>query len=357
MSIYRTTFYPSATTAGDALPITVRSGDERPDVAITMRPVPAARVSGRLVAVDGSTPPPMGIFLSGDASRDLVVQRPPDNANFDTAVALTDAAGRFTFLGVPPGEYVLAQSSPFLSRALQTGEPTYWVSQTLTVGTSDITDLVIEAHPPLRVAGRFEFRAAAGSEKPPNAFVSFETPFNEPGQFAVSVQTKGDLSFETLGAGGKYFIRPTELAGWFVQSVTVGGKDYTDRLFDLHEATTSVVVAFTDRPNTLTGMVKDARGVGSATAVVLAFPVDRQRWTGYGRSPRDLVSAITSRDGVYTIRHLPTGDYYLVAVQADDADEWQDPKRLDGLSSRATRVKVNDGDQTRTLDLTVSVVR
>jgi 3D (Asp-Asp-Asp) domain-containing protein len=37
---------------------------------------------------------------------------------------------------VPSGDYALQQSSPFLSRALQTGVPTYWVSQALTVGAT-----------------------------------------------------------------------------------------------------------------------------------------------------------------------------------------------------------------------------
>jgi len=359
MSIYRTTFYPSATTVGDAMPITVRSGDERSDIAIALRPVPAVRVSGRLVMPDGSAPPPMGLFLSGDASKDLIVRRPPPtNANFDTAVSLTDASGRFTFLGVPPGEYVLQQSSPFLGRALQTGEPTYWVSQTVTVGTTDITDMVVQARPALHVDGRAEYRSVAGAEKPQIGSVSFETPFGEPGQFFVqTIRTNGDLRFETFAGGGTYFIHPTENRGWFVQSVMVDGKDYTDRLFDLHEDSTSIVITFTDQPNRITGTVKDARGAASGTAVVLAFPVDRQRWTGYGTSPRELVSAITSPAGAYTIPNLPPGDYYVIAVRADDADDWQDPKVLDVLSNRATKIKVNSGDQTPTLDLTVSAVR
>jgi len=359
MSIYRTAFYPSATTAGDAMPITVRSGDERSDVAITLRPVPAVRVSGRLVMPDGSAPPPMGLFLSGEASKDLIVRRPPpNNGNFDTAVSLTDASGRFTFLGVPPGEYVLQQSSPFLSRALQTGEPTYWVSQTVTVGTADITDMVVQARPALHVDGRCVYRSVAGAEKPPIGSVSFETPFGEPGQFFVqTIRTSGDLRFETFAGAGTYFIHPTENRGWFVQSVMVDGKDYTDRLFELHEDTTSIVITFTDQPNRITGTVKDARGAASGTAVVLAFPVDRQRWTGYGTSPRELVSAITSPAGAYTIPNLPPGDYHVIAVRADDADDWQDPKVLDVLSNRATKIKVSGGDQTRTLDLTVSAVR
>ena len=36
---------------------------------------------------------------------------------------MSDAAGRFTLLGVPPGEYVLEHANRFLSRALREGRP------------------------------------------------------------------------------------------------------------------------------------------------------------------------------------------------------------------------------------------
>ena len=61
----------------------------------------------------------------------------------------------------------------------------------------------------------------------------FETPFGEPGQFAVEATKGATLSFSTVAAGGQYIVRPYELGGWFVHSVTLGGKDITDRAFDL----------------------------------------------------------------------------------------------------------------------------
>jgi len=160
-----------------------------------------------------------------------------------------------------------------------------------------------------------------------------------------------------MGAGGKYFIRPNEIGGWYTQSVTVGGKDYTDRIFELREDTTSIVVTLTDRPTRVAGTVKDVRGATTGTAVVLAFPVDRQRWVGYGREPRDLVSAVTSGTGGYAISNLPPGDYYLIAVESRDADEWQDPKLLELMATRAQKITVAAGDAARTVDLTVSRIR
>ena len=73
------------------------------------------------------------------------------------------------------------------------------------------------------------------------------------------------------------------MVGWFVHSVTLGGKDITDRVFDLQADATSLVVTFTDRPSKLSGTVTDDRGAASPTAVVLVFPADPQRWSGTAR--------------------------------------------------------------------------
>src|SRR6185436_18710169 len=101
-------------------------------------------------------------------------------------------------------------------------------------------------------------------------------------------------SFATVAAGGKYLVRPYERAGWVVESITAGGRDITDRVLDLQADMTSLVVTFTDKLSPVSGTVRDARGDPSATAVVLAFPIEPQRWTGYGASPRNLKSALTA---------------------------------------------------------------
>jgi hypothetical protein len=223
-----------------------------------------------------------------------------------------------------------------------------------------MTDLVVEARPALRVGGRFEFRSGTGLQRPEGlvtAGLSLNTPFAETPGVAVSIRPSDGLTFQTMTAGGTYFIQPNETSGWYTQAVTVGGRDYTNTIFELNEDTTSIVIVMTDRPLTIGGTVRDALGAVSQTAVVLAFPTDRQRWTGYGRSPRTLASVNTTTTGKYTIVHLPAGEYFVIAVEADDTDDWQDPKTLEQLSTRATRITIGAGDAARTLDLSVKGVR
>jgi len=226
----------------------------------------------------------------------------------------------------------------------------------ITVGAEDLGDLIVPLRPALRVEGRIEHRGANNAQVTPG--ITFETPFGEPGQFAAEVTKGATLSFSTIAAGGQYIARPYELGGrWVVQSVTLGGKDITDRAFDLQADATSLVVTFTDRPSKVSGTVTDEHGAATASAVVLVFPVDPQRWSGYGTSPRTLRSALTSRSGVYTFEHLPPGDYYAIAIGDADIDGWRDPARLEMLANQATKLTVAAGDAPKTLDLRLRAIR
>lgn len=357
-AVYPTTYFPAAATAAAAAPIVIAGGEERTDIAIALRPVPAVRVSGRLAAPDGSIPPPTTIRLVGAAMTDITTTglvSGPDHVALDTVSGMSDATGRFTLLGVPAGEYVLAHANRFLSRALQQGQTAYWISQPIAVGADDLSDLVVMLRPALRVEGRIEY--GGGTPQPPLAGITFETPFGEPGQFFVQPTKGATLTFSTVAAGGKYIVRPVETGGWFVRSVTLRGKDITDRVFDLQEDATSIVVTYTDRPSKVSGTVTDVQGSPSTTAVVLAFPVDAQRWSGYGASPRTLKSALTSRHGVYTIDHLPPGEYYAIAVAADDIDGWKHPAVLETLATQATRLTIGADETPKTLDLRVKAIQ
>jgi hypothetical protein len=354
-AVYPTTYFPAAATAAAAAKIPIESGEERTDITISVRPVPAVRVSGRLVTPDGSAPPRTAIKLVGAAMKDVITAGSvsgPEYVGLETVVGMSDAAGRFTLLGVPAGEYVLREANRFLSRAMQQGRAAYWISERVTVGEEDISDLIVTLRPALRVAGRFEFRGGS-TPPPPIAGIGFETPFGEPGQFFAEGTKGATQTFSTIAAGGRYIARPVATRGWFVRSVTLNGKDITDRGFDLQGDATSLVVTYTDRPSKVSGTVTDEQGSRSAMAVVLVFPVNAERWTGYGTSPRTLQSALTDRRGVYTIEHLPPGDYYAIAVGAANIDGWKDPARLEALATQATKLTIAADDSPKTLDLRV----
>lgn len=360
MSMYRTTYYPSATSAAAGTAVTVAAGEERTDLAITLRPVPAARVSGRLVTPDGSAPPPMAIKLIGESMTDVITRSLPSSTaevGFETATAVSDASGRFTMLGVPPGEYDLTHADELLVRSAEGGRTAYWVNQHITVPAGDLRDLVVNLRPAIRIAGRVQFSPGVTppATLPPNqGSLTLENPSVE----ATQVFAPGrNGEFSTIGPGGRYIARAVENSGWFVESITLDGKDITERAFDLQTDATSFVVTYTNRPSKVTGVVKDARGNVAADAIVIAFPTDQQRWRDYGRFPRFLRSVPMTTKGSYTFDHLPPGDYYVIAIEGVDGEGWRDPKVLQALANRAERLTVAAGQASQTLDLTMRSAR
>jgi uncharacterized protein (DUF2141 family) len=190
---------------------------------------------------------------------------------------------------------------------------------------------------------------------PPNqGSLTLENPSVEAAQ-AFALARNGE--FSTIAPGGRYIARAVENSGWFVESITLDGKDITERAFDLETDATTFVVTYTNRASKVTGVVKDARGQAASDAMAIVFPTDPQRWTDYGRSPRFLRSVLMSAKGTYTFDHLPPGDYYVVAIEAGDGDGWRDPKVLQSLATRAERLTVAAGQASQTLDLTMRSVR
>jgi hypothetical protein len=364
MQVYRTTYYPAATTAAEATAFRMESGEERTDLAITLRPTPGVRIAGRLIAPDGIAPPPMSLRLAGAAMHDVATRSlgssDPSAVGFETATGFSDADGRFTLLGVPAGEYVLAQANAFLISSFREGRQPFWLSRPITVGNADVTDLAVDVRPAFRVEGRLEFVGPHGPHTLPPGFgitlVVFETASGEPGQVAVSANRE-TLEFATVAAGGRYVVRPAEPRGWVVDSVTLNGKDITDKAFDLQADATSIVVTFTQDRSPVSGTVKDAGGNSSISAAVLVFPADRQRWTDYGSSPRDLKMAHTTSDGAFSFNHLPPGDYRVIAIEDAESDDWQDPQVLAALATRATTLSIAPGDGAKTVNLTVRSIR
>lgn len=354
IDVYRTTYFPSATTAASAAVITLTGDRERTDVNVRLQPSPAYRVSGRLVTPAGVPPPPMAIRLIGESATDV------GDDGFEAAIGMSDSSGKFTLLGVPPGEYVIKNVNNTFAPAHRQGLPALWVQQKLAVGAKNIDDLIVGLRDELRFEGRVEFRSAGGKQPGTRDIgtsgVVFEPPAGADMLFSPRAQYVNRATFSTFGPAGTYFVRPREGVGWAVESVTLDGKDITDRPVDFSEDTTSLVIVYSDKLATVTGTIKDARGETVTTGVAVAFPVDSTHWSGYGANPRTVKRATGSRGNAYTFDNLPAGEYFIIAIDGAVADNWTDPQMLERLAPQATKVTINAGEP-KTLDLTLKVIR
>ncbi len=184
---YPMTFYPAGSVSANAESIILGLGEERGGIDITVRPVPVSRIFGTMQG-------------PADAIAGLVLRLVPvgleDLGNgSEAATALVASGGRFAFLNVAAGAYIIdaprsplemtfgagqstavlpqapgsrlggSQSGDIASGAPGTGytrrsgqgEDLYWTRTPVTVEGSDITNLTVALTRSLTLAGRFVY--------------------------------------------------------------------------------------------------------------------------------------------------------------------------------------------------------
>ena len=364
MYVYPTRYYPATSTAADAETITVRSGEERTGVDVQLQLNVTSRVSGTVTGPDGPMMAALSLVPdSDDLSTDI---------GFETATTLSDATGRFTFLGVPEGRHHLRaiwaqvpasggqRGAPPPARAQPTapapplptlGGFTLWAARSITVGATDINDLAITLGAGFRISGRTEF--VGGAAQPDPDAVRRMTATIDPADGRPFVSTtmgrgqfdeQGRLSTYQLPPGRYYLRINNPPPGWTLKRATVGGRDISNVPITLDRDVTGVVIMFTDNPSSLSGQVNSASGAPDPTATVLVFPADPGAWTDYGGFPHRLFAIRVDRDGRYHAPRLPAGNYLAVAIADESTADWQDPTVLQTLSRLATTITVGDGE-------------
>jgi len=385
---YPMTLYPGTTTLAGATPIDVTTTSDQFGIDVTLAPVPAVNVSGRL---GGGSAPYSGIVLR------LVPAGLEDLADgSEAATTAVQADGTFTFLRVPAGHYLLTgaaifglqwsaratgQRSPRLPDTpgvdgyLQAGLPMatngLGVSQRapspnearvgfehvpIEVGTDDIRGLVVPVEPPSAIHGEVVFEDVTGPA-PSGAFEL--TPANGAPTLGTPIAgvrgTPPTFDFP-LVAPGDYELR-YGAPGFPIKSITVGGEDRTRQPISVPPGvTTSVIVTVTGKSIKISGTVRDGKGSAVPAAGIIAFPVDQTLWA-HSNFPSPWIGLSTaSSTGSYQLATLAAGDYYLVGVDRAHWDAYTDPAFLASLAAAATRVSLDWGD-TRTVDVPFVVRR
>jgi hypothetical protein len=365
---FPTMFYPTATTAAKAQIITLTSGEERTAVDFLLRPVPTSKVSGTMMGPEGPAANLQITMVNAEADE---LASP-----IDTLSSASDGQGRFTFSGVPPGQYVLrATRSPRMAMgpgetttisqggnvmvfrtATASGsaplptEPTLWAEMMVSVGSKDLSDLTIGLRPGLKVNGMVQFNGTAerpAGDRLSSVGLNLEPADARPGLTGGRGRIDQSGTFTTVGVSpGKYFIRVLGAPqGWTFHSAMVNGRDASVVPIDIEANDVSgVMIAFTDKPSEFAGDVSVDSGAAE-TATVLVFPSDPNAWVGYGSSSRRFSSTRVGKDGKFRVMNLPAGEYFAIAIQDRLATDWQNPRFLESLAPEATRVRVRDGER------------
>lgn len=344
------TYYPEATSPLEAATLRLGSGDVRTDIDVRTHLLPAVSVAGQVTRPDGGSTAHLGVRLALEAAGHLGTF-----FALEAGATLTDTDGRFTFLGVPPGAYLLRMTLVLPAASATTAAPPALAAVVpIAVGNRDVKDVAVTLREAPHVSGHVIFDGA--TTPPPSAplFVEIQSvdiryPSTPPVPRARITETG---EFQTPGVTpGTYVLRATGLPGWTVKSALFEGRDISDTPFEASGNMDNVVVTMTDTPAELTGTVRRADGTADVDATVIVFPGDRALLTARRRQ-----SARVSATGAYALRDLPAGDYLIVAIDDRFAGDWEDPALLETASRAATRVTIRDRDK-RTLDLRTSAIR
>ena len=373
---YGIAFYPNVGRPSDAAPIDLRVGESRSSVDFQLQPTRTARVSGVVQGPQEAVGNrllrliPVGLEELGQGS--------------EAATTVTLADGRFTFVDVPIGSYVLdvkqtlleitytsmvnvatalpapvpfptVRASSFGVRAAPpgvefsslSGPQSMSHSGQLRVDVSDrnLDDVVLLLRRPVTLSGRIVWTPGS---KPSSALSVLEPAAGgrSLGALVSSPKPGTDMfTFDGLMAG-EYLLRT--LGGTAVESIIWEGRDYTERPFDASDGRdiTGVVMTLSNASSSVSGVVSDGTSTLTAGAAVIAFPIEPERWSNYGFNPPRIKSALTTSDGRYQLDGLPTGQYYLLAVPAQLERAWLDPAFLAKHASRANRIRVDRSDAT-----------
>ena len=335
-------FHPAATEVGRASRVTLRAGEERSGIDIQLQYVSLATISGIVSTASGWNP------------ANLTMARTDEVPGFEPVrSARADADGRFTFNAVPPGQYRILARSTAASPVTTSGSPlivppgnSQVALADVTVDGEDVTNVSFSLQSEFTIAGRVAFEGER--PPPPLADLRVSVPVSltiaNAGLAVPQVRLESGGTFRAEGIvpglyrtfGSLQGLR-APIGAWWLKSLVVNGRDILDAPLDLRQGADDAVITFTDRASEIAGTLKDAQGAPVPEAYVVAFSTDRSAWFF---NSRRIAAVRPGRDGQFSIRNLPPGEYRLVAAVDLDQGEWFDPLVLERLLPSAAAITI-----------------
>ncbi|HVL70039.1 MAG TPA: carboxypeptidase regulatory-like domain-containing protein [Vicinamibacterales bacterium] len=356
---YAPVCYPGTTAVGEAAPIQIGIGEERPGVDFQLQLTPLARVEGTVVNSTGAPLQNVQVTL---------VNAHGVSAVGGTNTTRADAEGRFRFSGVTPGQYriqarmqtggggrgaAMLQGMLLGGRgrggaapAAATTEPaTWWAAADIVVDGRNMSNVMLALQPGLTLSGQITFE---GTTPPPSDLTRLRVTMTstEPGPGMPPANGRVDASGRftvTNLTPGQYRLSVTGAQGWTAESAVVGGYDALDFPVEIRagQAISGAAVTMTDRQTEITGVLsQDDQPAPDYTVVI--FPSDQRYWTG---SSRRIQSARPATDGRFTFRNLPPGEYRVAAVFDPEPGATSDPAFLSQLEATSLRVTLQAGEK------------
>ena len=360
---YAPIFYPGTPSRAQATPITLLPGAEQVGLDFALQRVATVTVEGTVSGTNGRPAAGAAVQLV-----EAVASGPFAPATPQLFGAVTGSDGRFRIARVTTGSYqILARAGgwsgsaappvPVATLSEAGGGPGVWAAADVSVADRDVTGLALTLQPGRTLAGRVRFEGSQQPPDPASLYVSLVPPsvLARPSgtpiltlQSVVSAKVRGDGTFEVPGVGpGVYSLHVSApgLDGWWLRSAIRSGRDLLDGPIDVDSSTDldHVLVTFSDRRTTLSGILQTLAGVPVSDIFVIVFAADSRQW---GPASRRVQATRPASDGHFSFVGLPAGDYRLAAVVDVEQDQWQEPAFLTLAVPASIPLTLAEGDAT-----------
>jgi hypothetical protein len=317
------TFYPGVVDRRYAIPLKLDEGETIHDLDIHLQAVTRVRVSGIVRDLFRVNSSPSGNAYLEPQGSDL-----RSSQDFSPGVPVELLAGKddpqFQFEAVKSGDYNLFVVMSEGAGGIHLGK------FPITVGTTDVKDLVVVARPGVDVKGRI---TAQGTNLPENARITpvlISIPEALP-QLIQTVSGFGSVTFDSMTAftianvpPGEYAVR---LAGLPPDIALVESRKGTRRSangsFTVSPDSTEPLTLTVGPAGTIAGTVTDASGKPAPAVPVLLLPEKAVRLNA-----TDLRRAASDSNGNYQIRGVAPGNYVILSllsyeVSVVEQNEWR----------------------------------
>lgn len=323
---YSPTFYPGVVFPDEAVRITLDPGVNSERLEFKLRIIRPSRVLGSI-----TTP-----IEGGGVSKPLIaaaVQISPTRNDQFSLFTLTDPSmepgGQYLFSNVPPGRYRIQARGETEREGV-----TRFSMYSLEVKGADKRNANMVLMQGAVVSGVVAWETTSGRVPLTRTGIIVRMPMEDGNEFGDSVSgyVQPDDTWKINGImAGRHYFRVDGLPdGWHMKRVEYEGADITDvpRNFNYGQEVPEFRVVLSDRTTILRGFVVPRGRDDLQSYAVVAFSINPVHWRPQSRHTR---LVYPNDAGIYEIKGLPPGQYYLAATRAIDRSDLGDPRVFDGL--------------------------